>query len=839
MKLSPREVDKLGLHNAGHLAQKRLARGLRLNYTEAVALIATQIMEFARDGEKTVAQLMSIGKHLLGRRQVLPAVPHLLNAVQVEATFPDGTKLVTVHDPISRENGDLKQALFGSFLPVPSLDKFAESKEDNIPGEIICGDGCLILNLGRKAVILKVVNNGDRPIQVGSHYHFIEVNPCLTFDRRKAYGMRLNIAAGTAVRFEPGDTKRVKLVSIGGNKVIRGGNGIADGPVNETNLRAAMEAVCKRGFGHKEEKDASEGFSKEDSDCPFNKIISREEYANKYGPTTGDKIRLGDTDLFAEIEKDFALYGDECVFGGGKVLREGMGQSCGHPPAISLDTVITNAVIIDYSGIIKADIGIKDGLIVSIGKAGNPDIMVGVFSNMIIGANTEVIAGEGLIVTAGAIDCHVHYICPELVYEAISSGITTLVGGGTGPTAGTRATTCTPAPSQMKLMLQSTDDLPLNFGFTGKGNSSKPDELHEIIKAGAMGLKLHEDWGSTPAAIDSCLTVADQYDIQINIHTDTLNEAGFVEHSIAAFKGRTIHTYHSEGAGGGHAPDIIKVCGMKNVLPSSTNPTRPLTANTVDEHLDMLMVCHHLNREIPEDLAFASSRIREQTIAAEDILHDTGAISIISSDSQAMGRVGEVISRTWQTAHKMKIQRGPLRPDESDNDNFRIKRYIAKYTINPAIVNGFSQHVGSVEVGKLADLVMWKPSFFGAKPEMVIKGGLVAWADMGDPNASIPTPEPVKMRPMFGTLGKAGGALSIAFVSKAASDLRVNALYGLNKRVEAVGNVRKLTKLDMKLNDSLPKITVDPEKYIVTADGEVLTCFVASTVPLSRNYFLF
>ncbi|KAH1250651.1 Urease [Glycine max] len=828
MKLSPREVEKLGLHNAGYLAQKRLARGLRLNYTEAVALIATQIMEFARDGEKTVAQLMCIGKHLLGRRQVLPEVQHLLNAVQVEATFPDGTKLVTVHDPISCEHGDLGQALFGSFLPVPSLDKFAENKEDNrIPGEIIYGDGSLVLNPGKNAVILKVVSNGDRPIQVGSHYHFIEVNPYLTFDRRKAYGMRLNIAAGTAVRFEPGDSKSVKLVRIGGNKVIRGGNGIADGQVNETNLREAMEAVCKRGFGHKEEEDASEGITG-DPDSPFTTIIPREEYANKYGPTTGDKIRLGDTDLFAKIEKDFALYGDECVFGGGKVLRDGMGQSCGDPPAISLDTVITNAVIIDYSGIIKADIGIKDGLIVSIGKAGNPDIMDDVFFNMIIGANTEVIAGEGLIVTAGAIDCHVHYICPQLVDEAISSGITTLVGGGTGPTAGTRATTCTPAPSQMKLMLQSTDDLPLNFGFTGKGSSSKPDELHDIIKAGAMGLKLHEDWGSTPAAIDSCLT--------INIHTDTLNEAGFVEHSIAAFKGRTIHTYHSEGAGGGHAPDIIKVCGMKNVLPSSTNPTRPLTLNTIDEHLDMLMVCHHLNREIPEDLAFACSRIREGTIAAEDILHDIGAISIISSDSQAMGRVGEVISRTWQTANKMKVQRGPLQPGESDNDNFRIKRYIAKYTINPAIANGFSQYVGSVEVGKLADLVMWKPSFFGAKPEMVIKGGVVAWADMGDPNASIPTPEPVKMRPMFGTLGKAGGALSIAF---AAVDQRVHALYGLNKRVEAVGNVRKLTKLDMKLNDSLPQITVDPDNYTVTADGEVLTSFATTFVPLSRNYFLF
>ncbi|KAK7359401.1 hypothetical protein VNO77_01359 [Canavalia gladiata] len=840
MKLSPREVEKISLHNAGFLAQKRLARGVRLNYSESVALIASQILEHARDGEKTVAQLMSIGKHLLGRRQVLPAVPHLLNIIQVEATLRNGTKLVTVHDPIANENGDLEEALYGSFLPVPSLDKFAESKEEHkIPGEIICADGRLTLNPGRKAVFLKVVNHGDRPIQVGSHYHFIEVNPYLTFDRRKAYGMRLNIAAGDSVRFEPGDHKTVNLVSIGGNKIIRGGNAIADGPVNEANCKAAMEIVCRREFGHKEEEDASEGVTTGDPDCPFTKAIPREEYANKYGPTIGDKIRLGDTDLIAEIEKDFALYGDESVFGGGKVIRDGMGQSSGHPPAMSLDTVITSAVIIDYTGIIKADIGIKDGLIASIGKAGNPDIMNGVFPNMIIGVNTEVICGEGLIVTAGGIDCHVHYICPQSLDEAISSGITTVVGGGTGPTDGSRATTCTPAPTQMKLMLQSTDDIPLNFGFTGKGSGSHPDELHEIIKAGAMGLKLHEDWGCTPAAIDNCLAVAEQHDIQVNIHTDTLNESGFVEHTIAAFNGRTIHTYHSEGAGGGHAPDIIKVCSMKNVLPSSTNTTRPLTSNTVDEHLDMLMVCHKLNREIPEDLAFASSRVREQTIAAEDILHDIGGISIISSDAQAVGRIGEVISCTWQTADKMKAERGPLQPDGSDNDNFRIKRYIAKYTINPAIVNGISQYVGSVEVGKLADLVIWKPSFFGAKPDIVIKGGSIAWADMGDPNGSIPTPEPVLMRPMYGTLGKAGSALSIAFVSKAALDLGVKVLYGLNKRVEAVSNVRKLTKLDLKLNNSLPEITVCPETFTVTVDGQALSSEAVTTLPLSQNYFIF
>ncbi|KAL2903604.1 Urease [Bienertia sinuspersici] len=834
MKLSPREVEKLALHNAGFLAQKRLASGLRLNYTEAVALIATQILSFVRVGNKSVAQLMDIGKQLLGSHKcsINSRKEHL-----VEGTFPDGTKLITVHDPIASDYGNLELALDGSFLPVPSLDKFPEIEDSIIPGEMRLGVGDIPLNNGRRAVILKVVNNGDRPVQVGSHYHFIEVNPFLTFDRSKAYGMRLNIPAGTAIRFEPGDSKPVTLVSIGGKRCIKGGNNIADGAVDDANIRTIMDRIHARGFRHAQEENTSSGVTGENSN--FTRTMSREEYANTYGPTTGDKIRLGDTDLFAKIERDCVVYGDECVFGGGKVLRDGMGQASGYPSAVCLDTVITNAIIIDYTGIFKADIGIKGGHIIALGKAGNPDIMDGVSANMIIGVNTEVIAGEGMIVTAGAIDCHVHFICPQLAYEAISSGITTMVGGGTGPAEGTRATTCTPAPSQMKFMLQSTDDLPLNFGFTGKGNSSKPEGLPDIIVAGAMGLKLHEDWGSTPAAIDNCLNVAEEYDIQVNIHTDTLNESGFVEHTIDAFKGRTIHTYHSEGAGGGHAPDIIKVCGVKNVLPSSTNPTKPFTSNTVDEHFDMLMVCHHLDKDNREDVAFADSRIRRETIAAEDILHDIGAISIISSDSQAMGRIGEVICRTWQTAHKMKVQRGPLVPNDADNDNFRIKRYVAKYTINPAIANGFSNYVGSVEVGKLADLVLWNPAFFGAKPEMVIKGGEIAWANMGDANASIPTPEPVLMRPMFGAFGKAGSANSIAFVSKAALEKGIKEKYGLDKRVEAVGGVRNVTKEDMKLNNSLPKITVDPESYTVTADGEILTCSPASAIPLSRNYFLF
>ncbi|KAL1550436.1 Urease [Salvia divinorum] len=836
MKLSPREIEKLMLHNAGELAQKRLARGLRLNHAEAVALIAAQILEFVRDGDKSVVELMDLGRQLLGRRQVLPSVPYLLHAVQVEGTFPDGTKLITIHDPVACENGNMELALHGSFLPAPSLDKFPPVETCNIPGELICEPKHLAINLGRKGVVLKVTNTGDRPVQVGSHYHFIEVNPHLVFDRRRAYGKRLNIPAGTAIRFEPGDTKSVSLISISGNQIIRGGNNLADAPVNDSEIISVMKALHER-YGHSEEADAREFVTEEGSSVSHS--MSRENYANMYGPTTGDKVRLGDTDLLAEIERDFAVYGDESIFGGGKVLRDGMGQACGYQSCDCLETVITNAVVIDYTGIFKADIGIKDGYITSIGKAGNPDIMHGVSNDMIIGVNTEVIAGEGMIVTAGAIDCHVHFICPQLAFEAITSGITTLVGGGTGPAHGTRATTCTPGPFHMKLMLQSTDDMPLNFGFTGKGNSAKEEGLHEIIEAGAMGLKLHEDWGTTPAAIDKCLTVADSYDIQVNIHTDTLNESGFVEHTIAAFKDRTIHTYHSEGAGGGHAPDIIKVCGVKNVIPSSTNPTRPFTINTVDEHLDMLMVCHHLDKDIKEDVAFAESRIRAETIAAEDILHDMGAISIISSDSQAMGRIGEVICRTWQTAHKMKLIRGELESSTPGNDNLRIKRYIAKYTINPAIANGFSEYVGSVEVGKLADLVIWKPAFFGAKPEMVIKGGTIAWSDMGDPNASIPTPEPVKMRPMFGAFGKAASANSVAFVSKAAVDAGVREQYGLKKRVEAVSNVRKLTKLDMKLNDALPHITVDPETYTVTADGEVLTCAAATTLPLSRNYFLF
>ena len=564
--------------------------------------------------------------------------------------------------------------------------------------------------------------------------------------------------------------------------------------------------------------------------------IDKKAYADMFGPTTGDRVRLGDTELIIEVEKDLTHRGSEVKFGGGKVIRDGQGQSqlsC----ADTVDTVITNALIVDYSGIYKADIGLKDGRIQAIGSAGNPDVQDGITFAIVPG--TEVIAGEGLIVTAGGIDSHVHFICPQQGEEALSSGVTTLIGGGTGPATGTNATTCTPGIWNMEKMLEAADSLPVNVGYLGKGNASLPLALEEQVQAGAMGLKLHEDWGSTPAAIDCCLAVADKYDVQVAIHTDTLNEAGFVEDTIKAFKGRTIHTYHTEGAGGGHAPDIIKACGMANVLPSSTNPTRPYTVNTIDEHLDMLMVCHHLDPAVPEDIAFAESRIRRETIAAEDILHDLGALSMLSSDSQAMGRVGEVITRTWQTAHKMKVQRGPLPQDNACHDNFRVKRYIAKYTINPAIAHGCSQIIGSVEVGKFADLVLWKPAFFGVKPEIVIKGGLIAASMMGDINASIPTPQPVRFRPMFGGLGLAQARTRITFVSKAAFDNGIALKLGLKSVVYPVHGVRGLTKRDMELNDYLPVIEVDPETYVVKADGVELHCEPATELPLAQKYYLF
>ena len=884
MRLSPREIDKLALHAAGSLAQKRLARGLRLNHPEACALVASVLLELIRDGRDGenlgVAALMDAGRRVLGKRHVLPGVAGVLHEVQVEGTFVDGTKLVTVHDPIATDDGDLSLALYGSFLPTPKKDAFpplpgedksparkkggkkrkaggadeGDAPDEPVrllgdivreewndvatgpdcvgpPGDVVVNDdfGDVTLNKGRPGILLKVTNTGDRPIQVGSHFHFIETNALLSFDRAASLGRRLNVPAGTAVRFEPGESKEVPLVPIAGHRVVRGGNNIVDGPADAPDaLEKAMAAVASGGFLH------VAGGPEYPPAPPL--TIPRAKYAAMYGPTIGDQVRLGDTNLWLTVEKDMTVYGDECKFGGGKTLREGMGQQCGVDASAVLDTVITNALIVDYTGIYKADVGIKDGMIVGIGKAGNPDVMDGVTPGMVVGVNTEAIAGEGSILTAGGLDTHIHFICPQIATEAIAAGLTTLLGGGTGPASGTCATTCTPSPNHVKMMLQTSDTLPLNFAFTGKGNTAKPEGLQDIVDAGAVGMKLHEDWGTTPAAIDNCLSVAEANDVAVTIHTDTLNESCCVEKSVEAFKGRTIHTYHSEGAGGGHAPDIIKICGEKEVLPSSTNPTRPYTKNTVDEHLDMLMVCHHLDKSIAEDVAFAESRIRAETIAAEDILHDMGAISIMSSDSQAMGRVGEVITRTWQTAAKMKSQRGILKEDGA-TDNFRIKRYIAKYTINPAVAHGMSHVVGSVEVGKLADLCLWKPAFFGSKPEIVIKGGQIAWAQMGDPNASIPTPEPVIMRPMWAA--HKPGTTCVAFVSKSCVDKGIAESYGLSKRVMPVQKCRGLTKLDMRHNDALPVITVDPETYQVTADGEKLECDPATSLPLTQVYQLF
>ncbi|KAM0806337.1 urease [Usnea florida] len=836
MHLVPKELDKLITSQLGLLAQRRLARGVILNHAEATALIANNLQELIRDGNHSVADLMSIGKTMLGRRHVLPSVVSSLAELMVEGTFPSGTYLVTVHHPISTDDGDLEKALYGSFLPIPAKDLFTlpDSKEydtERIPGIVVpVMGGRITMKEGRKRMLLKVISKGDRPIQLGSHYHLIEANPQLDFDRLKAYGYFLDIPAGTSVRFEPGDTKTVSCVEIGGKKIISGGNGVASGPVDLSRADEILKNLREGGFAHTPQPAGDSAYID-----PF--VMSREGYNGMFGPTVGDTVRLGSTSLWIKVEKDYTVYGDECKFGGGKTLREGMGQANGRSDVESLDTVISNALIIDWSGIVKADIGIKDGVIVGIGKAGNPDVMDGVDPAMVVGSCTDVIAGEGKILTAGGMDSHIHFICPQQSYEAVASGITTMLGGGTGPSTGTNATTCTPGKHHLRQMLQACDELPINFGITGKGNDSNPLPLQEQCIAGAAGLKLHEDWGSTPAAIDNCLNVCDEHDVQCLIHTDTLNESGFVEQTIKAFKNRTIHTYHTEGAGGGHAPDIISVVEHGNVLPSSTNPTRPYTRNTLDEHLDMLMVCHHLSKNIPEDVAFAESRIRAETIAAEDVLHDLGAISMMSSDSQAMGRCGEVILRTWNTAHKNKIQRGILKQDEGTGaDNFRVKRYISKYTINPAIAQGMAHIIGSVEVGKLADLVLWNPANFGAKPTMVIKSGMISYMQMGDPNASIPTVEPIAMRPMFAPFVP---QTSITFVSKASVDTGTVQTYGLRKRIEVVKNCRNICKKDMRYNGSMPKMKVDPETYVVEADGAICKADPATELPLAQAYYVY
>lgn len=780
MHLLPRERDKLQLVQVGTLAQRRLARGVRLNQIEAVALISVVLQERIRDGEHSVAHLMQHGKTLLGYANVLPGVAQTLHEVMVEGAFRDGTFLVCVQDPICTPQGDLEKALYGSMIPVPDVSIFpqVDTPEGPVPGEVLVAqEAPIVLFPNRSRRSLRMTNTGDRPIQVGSHYPLPLLNSAMHFPRELTKGCKLDIAAGTAMRFEPGDTKEVTVVAFGG--------------------RVGAEAAPSDG----------------ESPAPFQ--LSREAYASMYGPTRGDRVRLADADLWLVVEKDYARYGDECTFGGGKVLRDGMGQATGRRDAETLDTVITNALIVDYTGIIKADIGIKDGHIAGIGKAGNPDTMDGVSPNMVFGSCTEVIAGENLIVTAGALDSHVHYLSMDMAEEGLHSGVTTLIGGGTGPAAGTTATTCTPGGFHVRSMLQGTDALPLNILLTGKGNDAAREPLEDQVRAGCGGLKVHEDWGATPRVIDACLSVCEALDVQCTIHTDTLNESCFVEGTLAAINGRTIHTYHSEGAGGGHAPDLIRVCGEANVLPSSTNPTRPLAKNTLDEHLDMLMTCHHLSKSIAEDVAFADSRIRGETIAAEDVLQDTGALSMVSSDSQAMGRIGEVVSRTWRTAAKMKRERGPLTAlgDSATNDNGRIKRYVAKYTINPAISHGIAHCVGSIEVGKLADLVLYRPENFGSRPEMVVKGGQIALANVGDSNASIPTVQPMYLRASWGHQPKCAATNSIAFVSQA-SLLNV-ATYGLAKRVESVRGCRNVRKEHMKWNDALPRISVNPETYVL------------------------
>ena len=738
-------------------------------------------------------------------------------------------------------------------------------------GEYKIKAGEMTLNAGRSVQTIEVVNTGDRPIQIGSHYHFYEVNDALSFDREATKGYRLNILSGTAVRFEPGQAREVELVAIAGKREVYGFAGRVMGPVDIKRTGSTSQ-----------------------------KLIDRRIHAEHFGPTTGDKVRLADTNLWLEVEYDLTSQidhdidtdkthsldsnvdsilisgsendslkssesnpqssanvsiGEEVKFGGGKVIRDGMGQSQLLANEVA-DTIITNALIVDYTGIYKADVAIKDGRISGIGKAGNPDIQPGV--TLPIGAATEIIAGEGKILTAGGIDTHIHFIAPQQCETALMSGVTTMFGGGTGPAQGTLATTCTPGPYHIQSMLKATDSLPMNIGLLGKGNVSLPQPIVEQIEAGAVGLKLHEDWGTTPQAIDNCLSIADEYDVQVAIHTDTLNESGYLESTLGAFKERCIHTFHTEGAGGGHAPDILKAIGQSHVLPSSTNPTRPFTVNTIDEHLDMLMVCHHLSPAIAEDVSFAESRIRKETIAAEDILHDTGAISMMSSDSQAMGRVGEVIIRTWQTANKMKAQRGHLVPDASakdeqdaghlklsetdfdqDNDNFRIKRYIAKYTINPAITHGISDIVGSIEIGKWADLILWSPAFFGVKPDCILKGGLIAAAPMGDINGSIPTPQPVHYRSMFASSPKAVAQTCITFLSQSAIDKGVAEQLELHKMIQPVHNIRKVRKSDMKLNSHCPKMEINPETYEVHADGELLTCEPSDQLPMAQRYFLF
>ena len=709
------------------------------------------------------------------------------------------------------------------------IDMSSENSSENLHvGEYITADGNITANDGKKVLKLQVANTGDRPIQVGSHTHFAEANKALEFNREKSLGFHLNIPAGTSIRFEPGESKHVEIVEFGGTKTIYGFSGMVGGE-----LESKRDSAIKNLHEH-EFKSSLDDVNEQSNSLE----IPRSRYVELFGPTVGDKVRLADTNLIMEIEKDLIKYGDELVFGGGKSARDGLGQASGVLRKDSADLVITNAMILDpVLGIIKADIGIKDGKILAIGNAGNPDVMDDI--DIVVSSNTEIISGEHTICTPGTIDSHIHFISPQQAIDAICNGTTTMIGGGTGPADGTNATTCTPGEWNIHRMIEAAEEFPMNFGFLCKGNDAKEDALREQVRAGACGLKLHEDWGTTPATINAALNVADETDTQVAIHTDTLNECGYVDDTIAAIAGRTIHTYHTEGAGGGHAPDIMKVAGESNILPSSTNPTRPFTTNTLEEHLDMMMVCHHLNPSVPEDISFAESRIRAETIAAEDVLHDVGAISMMSSDSQAMGRVGEVTTRNWQTADKMKKMKGNLAEDDDSNDNYRIKRYISKITINPAITHGISEYVGSLQPGQMADIVVWTPQFFGIKPKLIIKGGFIAYALMGDPNASIPTTEPIYYRPMFGALGKAKKSTSVTFTSQVALDNGLEGKLKVEKKLLPVKNCRKIGKKDMVYNDKTPKIEIDPETYEVKVDGEIATVDPAKEVSLSRLYSLY
>ncbi|WZH42201.1 Urease [Fusarium acuminatum] len=813
MHFTPREVEKLLFAQAGRLAQRRLAHGKKLNHLESSVI---------HNESYTVVELMDLGKNIIGRRHVYPSVAGTLKQMQVEGTLETGTHLITVHNPISTDDGDLKMALYGSFLPVPDKALFPPLNEADfhplaMPGAIKPSEsGDIVLYEGRPRTRVTVTNKGTRAVHIGSHFHFMETNPDLEFDRTKAYGYHLDLPAGDFLRFEPNEPKTVTLVQVGGSRVIQGGSGFSKGPVDPKYVDKILQRLKQAGYRHSSEQSKTQEHIEPCS-------IDRTKYASAYGPTTGDLLRLGSTDLWVKIERDHTTYGDECTLGCGKTIRDGMGAASGCSDSECLDLAIINSIIIDWTGILKADIGIKDGAIVGIGKAGNPATMDGVSDGMVIGSNTDIIDAGGKIVTAGGIDTHVHNICPQQAHEAISSGITTLFGGGTGPRQANSHEVLLPvngtaSKKYIRQMMQACDQLPLNFGLVGKGSDSEKAGLEDQIKAGVIALKLHEDFGCTPSTIDNCLSVCEEYDIQCHIHTDGLNEAGFLEHTAAIFRGRSIHVYHVEGAGGGHAPDVIKLVEYPNVLPSSTTPTMPFTTNTIDEHIDMAANCHRLSKDNPDDASFLKNRIREETISAEDILHDIGAISIMSSDSQAMGRSAEVLTCTWKAAHKNKLQRGSLPEDEDTGaDNYRVKRYISKYTINPAITQGISHAIGSVEPGKLADLVIWDPAEFGTKPFQVLKKGFITFAQMAlHPESSV-------MFVSQSSISREGDVPS----------------YNLKKQIEVVKNCRSVSKHDLKYNNATPKVTVDPKTLVVISDGQEIKSKPVSSLPLTRESFLY